>query len=143
MQFHGNQPPSRVAEIIRAAHVFCLPSVRESGGAVLLEAMACGRPIIAVAFGGPAEVTEADVGCPVAAESPEQVTRDIARALADVFNQPEQWAERGKLAAARARTRYAWDAKVDAAVELYREILQQSPTPAPAAPRTDPAGTRS
>ena len=57
-RFTGNLPLPEVAAEMRSAHVFCLPSVRESGGAVLLEAMASGVPILAVNYGGPAEVVD-------------------------------------------------------------------------------------
>ena len=56
--FCGPLSATEVAAQMRAAHIFCLPSVRESGGAVLLEAMAAARPVIAIAYGGPAEVVD-------------------------------------------------------------------------------------
>jgi len=63
----GAQGRRDAAEMARC-HVFCLPSVRESGGAVLLEAMACARPVIAVGFGGPAEIVDDAVGSRPAAQ---------------------------------------------------------------------------
>jgi glycosyltransferase involved in cell wall biosynthesis len=46
----GSRGPDEVARVMRDSHLFCLPSVRESGGAVLLEAMACGRAVIGMDF---------------------------------------------------------------------------------------------
>ena len=43
--FAGVRSLDEVAEEMRRAHLFCLPSVRESGGSVLLEAMASSRPV--------------------------------------------------------------------------------------------------
>ena len=51
-----NLPAPAVAAEMRAAHLFCLPSVRESGGAVLLEAMVNETPWIAHATGGVAQL---------------------------------------------------------------------------------------
>lgn len=62
VHFTGPLPLTRVADAMAAAHVFCLPSVRESGGAVLLEAMAVARPVIALDYGGPAEIVDHEVG---------------------------------------------------------------------------------
>ena len=62
MAFHGAQPLDAVARFMQACHVFCLPSVRESGGAVLLEAMASARPVIALDFGGAGELVDEYVG---------------------------------------------------------------------------------
>ncbi len=124
VRFAGALPAGEVAAEMAAAHVFCLPSVRESGGAVLLEAMACGRPVIALAFGGPAEIVDDEVGRLLAAVSPQQVTSDLAATLADVCREPDRWRRRGAAGRRRVAEHFSWPAKVAGAAGIYHEILQ-------------------
>ena len=79
--FTGNLPLNEVAQIIQQAHVFCLPSVRESGGAVLLEAMAVGRPVIAIDFGGPAEIVDDGVGVKLPATGKADVVQGLIKRI--------------------------------------------------------------
>lgn len=123
VSFLGNLPAARVSEEMKAAHLFCLPSVRESGGAVLLEAMACGRPVVAVAFGGPAEVTDDGVGRAIPPDGHSPVVDALIETFRDAANHPDRWAEKGREGRRRAEQRYGWEAKIDAAIELYRKLL--------------------
>ncbi len=122
VDFAGNLPLPAVATTIAAAHCFCLPSVRESGGAVLLEAMACARPVIAVGFGGPAEIVDDEVGRLLPATGPEAVIAGLVSALEDLVSHPDAWCRRGEAGRARVEARYSWDAKIDRAVALYRQV---------------------
>lgn len=124
--FLGNRPLDEVAVHMRWAHLFCLPSVRESGGAVLLEAMASARPVAAVAFGGPAEIVDDEVGRPISPEGPEAVASGFSEVLRDVVREPAAWKAKGETGRRRAEERYGWDAKVDAAVELFRGFTARS-----------------
>jgi len=130
VSFAGALPAPAVAVEIAAAHCFCLPSVRESGGAVLLEAMACARPVIAVGFGGPAEIVDDEVGQLLPATDPDAVIEGLVRALEGLVQDPEAWRRRGEAGRNRVEARYSWDAKVDRAVALYRQLLQHE-EPAP------------
>ena len=121
--FKGALGLDEVAEEICAAHALCLPSVRESGGAVLLEAMASGRPVIAVNFGGPSEIVDDEVGVLVPPTNWESVVQGLADALRSMANEPDRWHQRAAAARRRAEARFSWDAKVDAALEIYRELL--------------------
>jgi glycosyltransferase involved in cell wall biosynthesis len=53
-----DQVPARIA----ASHVVCQPSLIEPFGQALLEAMACGRSVVATRIGGPAEFVPPDAG---------------------------------------------------------------------------------
>ena len=123
VRFAGALPADEVAAEMARCHVFCLPSVRESGGAVLLEAMACARPVIAVGFGGPAEIVDDEVGRLLAPVSPEQVAGDLAVALADVCADPDGWRRRGVAGRRRAAGRFSWPAKVAGATAVYDELV--------------------
>jgi glycosyltransferase involved in cell wall biosynthesis len=43
-------------ELYRACDVYCQPSLVEPQGQAVLEALACGRPVVATREGGPAEI---------------------------------------------------------------------------------------
>ena len=121
-EFSGRAATDEVALAMRSAHVLCLPSIRESGGAVLLEAMASARPVIAVAFGGPAEIVDDSVGRAIAPDGVEGVIAGFADALRDIVRNPDAWSERGMEGRRRAESRWSWDAKIDRAVEIYNGL---------------------
>ena len=58
----GAVPHGRIPELIGASDVVCQPSLVEPFGQALLEAMACGRPVVATAVGGPPEFVTPDAG---------------------------------------------------------------------------------
>jgi glycosyltransferase involved in cell wall biosynthesis len=124
VRFTGNLPLNEVAQIMKRAHVFCLPSVRESGGAVLLEAMAVGRPVIAIDFGGPAEIVDDGVGVKLPATGKADVVQGLIKELENVREQPELWIARGQEGRLRVENNYSWDAKIASAIAFYRELLE-------------------
>jgi glycosyltransferase involved in cell wall biosynthesis len=125
--FHGEQNAIQVAAHMRQCHVFCLPSIRESGGAVLLEAMSSARPVVAVDYGGPAEIVHSGVGRLLSAESADAVVRDLVTVLNDIRSRPEVWIEKGLAARREAEQLYSWEAKVEQACRLYRELTPDAP----------------
>jgi glycosyltransferase involved in cell wall biosynthesis len=58
----GRIPYDRVPEQLAAAHVVCQPSLIEPFGQATLEAMACGRSVVATRIGGPPEFVPPDAG---------------------------------------------------------------------------------
>jgi len=125
VRFTGALPLDGVAAQMRRAHLFCLPSVRESGGAVLLEAMASARPVAAVAYGGPAEIVDDAVGRAIPPDGSEAVISGFADVFRDVAQNPDQWRKRGETGRRRAEHRYGWDAKIEAAVRIYQRVLNR------------------
>ena len=62
----GAQPPTEVARWMAAANLVTLPSYSEGHPNVLVEALACGRPVVATPVGGIPEVVDAQSGVLVA-----------------------------------------------------------------------------
>jgi glycosyltransferase involved in cell wall biosynthesis len=127
VRFSGALPAEQVAQRMAASHVLCLPSVRESGGAVLLEAMACARPVVALDFGGPAEIVNDEVGALLPMASPEQVVSDLTRTFDNMFDEPKVWRDRGLAGRQRIEREFSWAAKVSSARQVYADFLPQEP----------------
>lgn len=125
--FTGELPLAEVALRMRQADLFCLPSVRESGGAVLLESLASGVPVIAVRYGGPAEIVTDEVGRALSAEGPEPLILDLMRAMAHAFRNPAEWRLKGARGRSQAERCYGWDARIDTALGLYERIAGGKP----------------
>jgi glycosyltransferase involved in cell wall biosynthesis len=123
VNFHGALPLDAVAARMQACHVFCLPSVRESGGAVVLEAMASARPVIALDFGGPAEIVTDAFGALLPMRSTAQVVDALRDTLAGVMRDPVAWERKGQAARSEIEARYSWPAKIAAAEDTYREVI--------------------
>ncbi len=98
---------------LNAADLLVLPSVREQFGAVLVEAMACGLPVVAVDAHGPAEIVDAgETGWLVPPDDEEAMVEALVEAVngdAERRRRGERAYEDGtcplRLAGARARAR--------------------------------------
>jgi glycosyltransferase involved in cell wall biosynthesis len=77
----GDLPLSRLAEEYKRSDVFCLPSHQEGFGIVFLEAMAAGKPIVAVRAAAIPEVVRS--GILVEPDSPEALADGILRLYRD------------------------------------------------------------
>jgi glycosyltransferase involved in cell wall biosynthesis len=92
---------------LSAADVFALASVREQFGSVLVEAMACGLPALAVDRFGPADIVEDGVtGWLVEPDDEAQ----LAGALAQALDDPVERRRRGRRAWRDAHERFSWPA---------------------------------
>lgn len=85
--FVGRKPHAEVARLMAESAVVVLPSRDESFGAVLVEALASGTPVVATRCGGPEDIVTEAVGRLVPPESPEA----LADALAEVLSAPAHY----------------------------------------------------
>ncbi len=109
---------------LNAADLLVLPSVREQFGAVIVEAMACGLPALAVDAWGPAEIVDAgETGWLVPPDDEEA----MADALVEAVNEDAERRRRGERAYEEARGRYSWPALARGLAAVYGEVADGRP----------------
>jgi colanic acid/amylovoran biosynthesis glycosyltransferase len=120
VMFTGSVAQDVIAHHYQAATVFCLPSFGEGVPTVLMEAMACGRPVVATAVGGVSElVRDGETGMLVSPARPDQLTEALQALLEDA-------ALRRRLGEAGRRevvSRYDIDRNADQVAQLFKELL--------------------
>jgi glycosyltransferase involved in cell wall biosynthesis len=78
----GRVPHDAVPGWLAAADVFCGPALLEPFGQAILEAMACGRSVVATRVGGPPEFVPADAGVLVDPLDVDELGRALVTAAA-------------------------------------------------------------
>jgi glycosyltransferase involved in cell wall biosynthesis len=130
----GWHAQSALPGFLNAADVMVHASVREQFGQVLVEAMACGVPPIAVARGGPATIV--DDGRTGWLVEPDDV-ETLGQAMLEAVNDPDERQARGRAARSEVQRRYTWSAIGAALAGELREIeAGNSGSPARAELRT-------
>jgi glycosyltransferase involved in cell wall biosynthesis len=103
---------------------FTFPSLHDSGGTVVLEALSQGLPVICLDLGGPGQMLPEDCGFKIstAGQTEEQVIGALAEAMMKIGSDASTRREFGEnaLKAARAQT---WQAIVARAYELIEQAL--------------------
>ena len=82
----GPRPASEIALWLNAADVVCLASHAEGCPNVVLEALSCGRPVVAANVGGITELVNERCGLLAPARNPRAFAEAIQIALASVWN---------------------------------------------------------
>ena len=112
---------SDIAELMRTFSVFALPSIAEGMPVTLLEAMACGLPVVASRVGGiPELVLENDTGMLVPPNDPQA----LAEALARYLRQPALVRQHGAAGRARIETKYSIAAMLFGYTNLYDALYK-------------------
>ena len=125
VRFRGAVPSDEIAGWMSRSDVFCFPSVRESGGSVVLEAMAAGTPAIVVDHGGPAETVSAKTGIRLTGKSSEAVVRGLATCIEDLSRNETRRARLGREARRSVERHYSWTRKIDRVLEVYRGLVSE------------------
>lgn len=120
--FHGWQTQPAAAELLKACDVFVLPSIHECGGAVVLEAMAVGLPVIATAWGGPADYIDPSCGILVPPDTRESLIDGLSNAMLRLAGDPARRREMGLAGRAKVEREYDWERKVDQMLNVYASV---------------------
>ena len=112
------RPQEEVRGWMQRARLLVLPSLEEAQGVVLLEALACGTPIVASQVDGIPEVVTPDVGLLV----PPSDSVAISDAIQQLLGDHRRWRGMSRQARRRAETRYSWNRTASQFVSIYRSV---------------------
>jgi glycosyltransferase involved in cell wall biosynthesis len=119
-------PHKDVLARMREADVFLFPSFRDGGGAVVVEAMASGIPVICLNTGGPGFHIQDEWGIKIEPKSPEYAINEMAKALERLYLDKDLRLRLGQAARKRAEEFYLWDRLGEKMQGIYEEALKQT-----------------
>ena len=112
-----------VPQLLRCMDIFLLPSLAEGISNTVLEAMACGRPVIATRTGGNPELVEHGVtGLLVAVGD----AADLASAITTLVVDPAARQTLGNAGLQRIKRDFDWQRTVNSYLHVYDDILRNS-----------------
>jgi len=114
VRFLGPQTTEQVAHWLAAADLLCLPSYSEGCPNVVVEALSCGRPVVATDVGGIPEMVDATCGLLIPPRDPAR----LAEALAGALQRP--WDP----ATISARFGRSWDQVAEETYQVCRSVWE-------------------
>ncbi|MEO6802080.1 MAG: glycosyltransferase family 4 protein [Granulicella sp.] len=119
----GWLPQQDCAQLLHGATALLLPSIHECGGAVVLEAMACGVPAVAINWGGPADYLNASCGMLVEPSSASAITQGFKEAMQALIASPSLRSQLGSAGRLRVEEFFDWEQKTDQILNIYRKTM--------------------
>ena len=125
VHFAGWLAQAACAQRMQEADCLVLPSLLECGGAVVLEAMSMGKPVIATAWGGPLDYLDTGCGTLVPPASRTQIVDAFAAAMVAMAQSASDRQRLGEAGIAKVRREFDWESKVDRMSEVYRDAMRR------------------
>lgn len=129
VHFAGWVPQNQFATVLLGYHVLALPSIREFGGGVVLEAMSLGLVPIVANYGGPPEMIDAASGIAVDFDDRESLIAGFTAAFVKFEEDGDLISSLSRGAGARVAEWFTWDAKSEQILRIYNWILSRSQKP--------------
>jgi glycosyltransferase involved in cell wall biosynthesis len=117
-------PREELIKKMREVDVFIFPSLRDGGGAVVVEAMASGLPVICLDLAGPGFHIQNRWGIKIEAKNPEYVVIEMAKALEKLYLDNNLRIQMGINARKRAEEYYLWDHLGERLQSIYKDALK-------------------
>jgi glycosyltransferase involved in cell wall biosynthesis len=125
VHFAGWLPQEECAARLQTSLALVLPSIYECGGAVVLESMAMGKPVIATRWGGPVDYLDESSGMLVEPTSYQDMVDGFAEAMTNLITSPELAESMGAAGRKRAVRDFDWQKKIQQVISIYRALAEK------------------
>ncbi len=122
--FHGFLSQVQCARILSESDALILNSLYECGGAVVLEAMSMGLPVIASDWGGPADYLDEGCGILVPPNPREDFEERLGAAIMQLVKDPALCHRMGQAGLTKIQNEFDWEKKIDQILEIYNLALK-------------------
>lgn len=122
VSFAGWVNQQETPDYYRKADIFCFPSIREFGGAVVIEAMACGLPCIVANNGGIGEYVTEETGFKIEPISREYLTQELTNKI-KILVEDDKLRESMSAKSIERAKEFEWDNKAAKIVDIYEKML--------------------
>jgi glycosyltransferase involved in cell wall biosynthesis len=119
VDFLGNIGDEELVTRLNEADIFVFPSLQEGFGLALVEAMACGRPIVAYRYRTSVEIV-GDGGILI----PERDVASFAGAVIELTDNPAEARKLGEIGRKRASSLYSWPRTAREFASMYEGLEQ-------------------
>ena len=120
----GSIPYMEMEKEYAGADVFIMPSIRETTGTVLLEAMSKGIPVITINKFGGATLFDKNTGWLYEGNTKKEYIENLKKAILECIANPGEVTRRGKNARKKAE-KYTWQEKNEKYQAIYEELLKK------------------
>lgn len=123
VHFTGAIPYSEMEKEYALADVFIMPSIRETTGTVLLEAISKGVPVITINKFGGTTLLDESTGWLYGGSDKDSYIENLKDSIMECITHPDEVVRRGKNARKRAE-KYTWQEKNKKYQKIYDDLLR-------------------
>ncbi len=124
--FVGSIPYQNMQEYYLNADAFIFPSLRETAGTVLLEAMSFKLPVIGFKNGGLRSIIDESNGYFINGSSIEAIIQSISKIIIECVKNPELVKKKGNMAYKLVLNNYTWDKKAEYMNQVYLSLFKEN-----------------
>ena len=119
--FKKSMKQSDLKKYYNISDVFVLNSIEDGFGMVILQAMACGLPVITSQNTGGSEIIEDDKNGYII---PIRSLEILKKKISFLYNNPKRCFEMGMIAKEKVNSKYSWESYGKRQIDLYLSILK-------------------
>lgn len=124
--FHGKIPFEQMQQVYKEGDIYVLPSLRESTGTAVFEALANKLPVVTFNQNGAKYIVENDAGILIKLDNKEQILKDLASALEYLIDNYAIRIKYGECGFNKLQKYYTWDKRVEQMNQVYIKLKKEN-----------------